>query len=71
MRQIRRALDCTQVEFADLIGVTGNNVARWERNERAISEPVARFLRLIARLHAEGRIEAYGLHPKKAREVRR
>lgn len=51
LRAIRKRLKKTQVEFARDVGVTGNTVARWERNEISISEPVARLIRTIAAAH--------------------
>lgn len=48
---IRTRLGITQEAFAERIGVTKNTVARWERNEMAIREPMAR---LIQRLEEEG-----------------
>jgi DNA-binding transcriptional regulator YiaG len=46
-RRIRRSLGLTQVEFAEQLGVTGNTVARWERDEMAIREPMAKLVRLL------------------------
>jgi transcriptional regulator with XRE-family HTH domain len=51
LRTIRKRLGLTQTTMAQRIGVTKNTVARWERNEMAIREPMAR---LIHRLEAEG-----------------
>jgi len=48
--RIRKSLGLTQVAIADRIGVKANTVARWEREELQISEPVSRFIRLIAQL---------------------
>ena len=36
MRSLRRKLGLTQVEFARLVGVSGQNVYQWERKEGAI-----------------------------------
>ena len=33
--------------MAERLGVTSTSVARWERGERAISEPVARLITLL------------------------
>jgi transcriptional regulator with XRE-family HTH domain len=38
----------TQAGLAEQLGVAPNSVARWERNEMRITEPVARFARLLA-----------------------
>ena len=46
--KIRRELDLTQVQMADQIGVAPNTVARWERGELKISEPVSRLIHLLA-----------------------
>ena len=41
----------TQVELGKRLGVAANTVARWERGEREISIPMARFVRLVAQVH--------------------
>jgi DNA-binding transcriptional regulator YiaG len=46
-RRIRLSLELTQVKFAERLGVTGNTVARWERDETAIREPMAKLIRLL------------------------
>lgn len=48
LRRVRKRLKKSQAELAVLLGVRSNTVARWERGERGISEPVARLLKLIA-----------------------
>ena len=45
LRLIRKRLGWTQVDMAKAVGVDPNTVARWERDEIAISEPVARLIR--------------------------
>ena len=46
--RIRKQLGLTQVALAGMLGVASNSVARWERNEMAMREPVARLVRLLA-----------------------
>jgi putative transcriptional regulator len=50
VRRIRKRLGLTQVELAAKIGVTSNTVARWERGLVRVTEPVARLIRLVAKL---------------------
>ena len=40
----------TQAALAAKLGVAANSVARWERNERTIAEPMARLIRLTLEL---------------------
>lgn len=47
LRKRRKALGMTQVELAQALGVTSNTVARYERDESGIPEPVARLAMLI------------------------
>lgn len=48
--KIREQLKWTQAQLGDAVGVTGNTIARWERDEMAVNEPAAR---LILRIQAE------------------
>ena len=43
----------TQAEFAEIVGVTPNSVARWERGAARVPEPAARFIQLLARVKEE------------------
>jgi DNA-binding transcriptional regulator YiaG len=45
LKAIRQRLKLTQENFAKMIGVAANSLARWEREERPISQPVARLVR--------------------------
>ena len=47
LRAIRERMKLTQVEFAELVGVTSNTVARWERDEMGIREPTTRLIQSI------------------------
>ena len=47
LRRIRMRLDLTQAELGKRLAVTANTVARWERNEVGISEPMAKLIRLL------------------------
>jgi transcriptional regulator with XRE-family HTH domain len=46
--KLRRRCGWTQAKLAEALGVTANTVARWERDELGIREPVARLIQLIA-----------------------
>lgn len=46
---LRHKLGLTQAALAEKIGVTKNSVARWEREELGMREPVAKLIRLLAR----------------------
>jgi transcriptional regulator with XRE-family HTH domain len=47
LRAIRKRLKITQAKLAELLGVTANTVARWERDEMGIREPMARLIQTI------------------------
>jgi len=47
LRAIRKQLSWTQVQLAKAVGVAPNSVARWERDEVGISEPIARLVHSI------------------------
>jgi transcriptional regulator with XRE-family HTH domain len=55
MRRIRRALGLTQAELAERIGIKPNSVARQERGEIGISQPVALLVRLAGETARPGR----------------
>ena len=54
LRTQRKALGMTQKELALALGVDSNTVARYERNELGIPEPVARLVMLIQPKKQEG-----------------
>jgi transcriptional regulator with XRE-family HTH domain len=45
---IRERLGLTQAQFAELIGVTTNTYARFERGELGMRESTARLIELVA-----------------------
>jgi len=51
VRRVRKELGLTQREFAKRLGVTGNSVARWERNELTVGSTAAILIRLLGKLH--------------------
>jgi DNA-binding transcriptional regulator YiaG len=60
LRRLRARLHLSQAKLARLIGIAPNSVARMERGERPISEPVARLLLFVARdVEAKGRYAEY------------
>jgi transcriptional regulator with XRE-family HTH domain len=53
LRRLRRRLKLTQVALADLIGVPGNTIARWERNEMKMGPAMDKLVRLaVAQVEA-------------------
>jgi len=46
LRRLRRRFGLTQAAFADLVGVTANTVARWERGEMRMQPAMDRLVRL-------------------------
>ena len=55
LRKIRKQMGLTQAEFADLVGVHWNSIARQERNEIGIRESQAKLIRLIEKQHTKKR----------------
>lgn len=49
LRRIRKRLGLTQVTLAEQLAVTPTTVARWERDEVPIREPMARLIQLLAK----------------------
>jgi len=49
LRRIRKKLGLTQAELADLVGVAPNSIARQERGEMGIREPLARLIQILAK----------------------
>jgi putative transcriptional regulator len=53
IKDLRKALGYTQAKLAEEVGVTGNTVARYERDELKPSPPVLKLLKLLELLVAE------------------
>ena len=51
LRAIRGRLKLTQAEFAELVGVSANTMARWERDEMTMRERKARLIQSIDAAH--------------------
>jgi transcriptional regulator with XRE-family HTH domain len=48
LRRIRERLDLTQAQLAMRLGVAANTLARWERDELPIREPIAKLIQMVA-----------------------
>jgi transcriptional regulator with XRE-family HTH domain len=44
LKSIRTKLGLTQAKMGEAVGVAGNTIARWERDEVGISVPVSRLI---------------------------
>jgi DNA-binding transcriptional regulator YiaG len=49
LKKRRERLDLTQAALAEVLGVTGNTVARWETGQRGIPKMAVRLLDCLAR----------------------
>ncbi len=47
LRGLRARAGLTQAALAARVGVAPNSVARWERNERTITKPMARLIQMM------------------------
>ncbi len=57
LKEIRTRLALTQTQLAELVGVTRNSIARQERNEIGIREPVARLVYIVAEARLGGKVK--------------
>jgi len=55
LRNVREKVGWTQVEMAKQLRVAPNTVARWERDERSISKPMAKLIEAVFRSQKERR----------------
>jgi transcriptional regulator with XRE-family HTH domain len=54
LRRIRRDMKISQAELGRRIGMDSMTISRYERGVLRIQTPIARFIRLLARLHRFG-----------------
>lgn len=47
LRRLRRRLGLSQNKLAAVVGVAGNTIARWERNEMKMGPSMDRLVRLV------------------------
>ena len=55
LRRIRKRLDWTQVQLAEAVGLSANSIARQERDEIGIREPVAKLVKLLDQKKGKGK----------------
>ena len=67
----REALRLTQTKLAEMLGVTANTIARWERSERGIPSMLTLALETIERQCKDPRRSAAGTRKKAAAEGRK
>ena len=48
LKRIRRRMGLSQAALAELLAVSPNTVARWERGEYPIRDSMARLIRFVA-----------------------
>jgi transcriptional regulator with XRE-family HTH domain len=49
LKTIRKKMELTQYEFADLVKMTRNSIARMERGEMIVTPPMALLISFVAR----------------------
>ncbi|MFQ5849223.1 MAG: helix-turn-helix domain-containing protein [Candidatus Binatia bacterium] len=54
LKRIRKQLGMTQAQLAEALGVSANSVARQERGEIGIREPVAKLVKILAQQKRRG-----------------
>lgn len=47
LRSLRKRLGWTQIDMAKTLRTTANTVARWERDERSITEKTALLIQMV------------------------
>jgi DNA-binding transcriptional regulator YiaG len=48
IRRLRQRLELSQSGFAEIVGVTTNTVARWERGEMGLRTTTVKLLEILA-----------------------
>jgi DNA-binding transcriptional regulator YiaG len=56
IRFLRRQMEMSQVALAELIGVTSQSLALWEKGKAVITPPSDKLLRLIVKGHYSGQV---------------
>ncbi|MBI2801863.1 MAG: helix-turn-helix domain-containing protein [Gammaproteobacteria bacterium] len=70
LRFLRKQMDLTQPELGKLVGLSGQQVARWEKGEYKIPGPADRLVRLLFIQNAGGSVDLRKLLRKlEAREA--
>lgn len=71
LRGIRKRLGWTQVQLAKAVGLTPNTIARQERDEVTIGEPLARLVKILSQQKKEGRVNHGNKEAEKRTVARR
>lgn len=58
VRFLRHEMDLTQAQLSDIMRVTDQTVARWEKGEVAIPGPAEMLLRAVYLCHIDGSVDA-------------
>jgi transcriptional regulator with XRE-family HTH domain len=62
LAKLRKKLGLTQAQLAERIGIAPNSLARLERGERKIAEPIARLVKLLLQIELGERVSINGLY---------
>ena len=57
LRFLRKQMDFTQAELGCLVGLSGQQVARWEKGEYEITGPAERLIRMLFLEHQGGHVD--------------
>lgn len=69
VRFLRKQMDLTQDELGDILNVSGQSVARWEKGETEIPGPADLLIRVVYGQHVGNQLDVRQLHEElKARD---